>query len=122
MENEEFCESACESGQRVSRLKELVEEQNVPEVANIFKAVADVTRLKIAYALLLEKELCVCDAAEIIGSSSATASHHLRMLGKLGLAKHRKEGKQVYYSLDDDHVKALIDIAFTHQKEVMERE
>lgn len=57
------------------------------------------------------------DVARIVGSTTATASHHLRLLKNLGLAKYRKEGKLVYYSLDDDHVKQLIKVAFAHQKE-----
>lgn len=57
------------------------------------------------------------DVARIVGSTTATASHHLRLLKNLGLAKYRKEGKLVYYSLDDDHVKQFIKVAFAHQKE-----
>lgn len=78
---------------------------------------ADDTRMKIAYALCVEQELCVCDVANIIGSSVATASHHLRLLRNMGLAKYRKEGKLVFYSLDDDHVKQLILLAMVHSKE-----
>ena len=77
--------------------------------------------MKIAYALTLEEELCVCDVANIVGATTATASHHLRHLNNLGLAKYRKDGKLVYYSLDDDHVKQLIHIAFEHQEEVASR-
>ena len=86
------------------------------DVELIFKALADATRLKIAYALTLAKELCVCDVAHIIGSSSATASHHLRLLRNMKLAKIRREGKLVFYSLDDDHVRQLVYIAMIHAK------
>ena len=89
------------------------------EVAKIFKALSDDTRIKIAYVLSLEDELCVCDVANIVGATTATTSHHLRLLKNLGLAKYRKEGKLVYYSLDDDYVKQLIKVAFAHQKEVV---
>lgn len=82
-----------------------------------FKALADATRLKITYALMLEKELCVCDVATIIGCTVATASHHLRMLRDMGIAKHRKEGKLVFYSLKDDHVERLVALALVHAKE-----
>lgn len=94
-------------------------QQNPLEVAKIFKALSDDTRIKIAYALSLEDELCVCDVANIVGATTATTSHHLRLLENLGLAKYRKEGKLVYYSLDDDHVKQLIKVAFAYQKEVV---
>lgn len=80
----------------------------------LFKALADETRLKIAYALTLEEELCVCDVAAIIGSSNATASHHLRYLKEHHLAKSARKGKMVYYSLADDHILHLIQVAYEH--------
>ena len=86
-------------------------------VEEIFKALADPTRLKIAYALTIAEELCVYDVALIIDSSSATASHHLRLLYTMKLAKQRREGKLVFYSLDDDHVRQLVYIAMIHAKE-----
>ncbi|MNF11237.1 Cadmium resistance transcriptional regulatory protein CadC [compost metagenome] len=75
--------------------------------------------MKIAFSLCEEEELCVCDVANIIGSSMATASHHLRTIKQLGLAKHRKEGKMVFYSLEDDHVRQLVQLAVTHSKELI---
>lgn len=88
-------------------------------MAKMFKVLADETRMKIAYALCQEDEMCVCDVANIIGSSLATASHHLRTLKQLGLAKYRKEGKLVFYSLEDEHVRELVQIASAHSKEVV---
>lgn len=90
--------------------------------AQIFKALADETRLKIAYALTIKEELCVCDVGEIIGSSTATASHHLRFLRELSLAKSQRKGKQVYYSLADHHVNALVKIAYEHAIEEGEKD
>ncbi len=90
--------------------------------AQIFKALADETRLKIAYALTIKEELCVCDVGEIIGSSTATASHHLRFLRDLSLAKSQRKGKQVYYSLADHHVNALVKIAYEHAIEEGEKD
>ncbi len=87
------------------------------EVSKIFKALSDDTRVKIAYALTVEEELCVCDVANIIGSTTATASHHLRLLRNLGLAQYRKEGKLVYYSIQNVYFKNLIDVAFLQYKE-----
>ena len=75
-----------------------------------------IQRVKIAYVLSLEGELCVCDVANIIESSTATASHHLRLLKNLGIAKYRKEGKVVYYSLDDEHVKTACRKSFLVSK------
>ncbi|PSL28801.1 cadmium-sensing regulator CadC [Planomicrobium soli] len=90
---------------------------DMSQVANLFKALADETRLTIAYALTIEEEMCVCDIAAVIGSSTATASHHLRYLRDRGLAKSARKGKQVYYSLSDDHVHQLVKIAHEHAKE-----
>lgn len=93
---------------------------DLSKVAGFLKALADETRLKITYALTLEPALCVCDVAEIIGSSVATASHHLRYLKEHGLAKSHREGKMIYYSLADEHVFQIVTIAYEHSKEVDE--
>lgn len=122
MKHDDVCEVSCIDGEKVKRVKESISKQDTLSVAQIFKALADDTRIKIAYSLSEEDELCVCDVANIVGCTTATASHHLRLLRNLGLAKYRKEGKLVYYSLDDDHVKQLITIAFLHQKEVATNE
>ncbi|MFP5113869.1 ArsR/SmtB family transcription factor [Bacillaceae bacterium C204] len=122
MKHEDVCEVTCVDDEKVKRVKESVSKQNTIAVSQIFKALSDDTRIKIAYALSVEDELCVCDVANIVGSTTATASHHLRLLRNLGLAKYRKEGKLVFYSLDDDHVRQLIQIAFEHQKEVKSHE
>lgn len=122
MHENDVCEVTCIDDEKVIRVRTKLEGENTVDVAKIFKALADDTRVKITYALSLEDELCVCDVANIVGSSVATASHHLRTLKNLGIAKFRKKGKLVFYSLDDDHVRQLIQIAFTHQKEVAERD
>ncbi|ETI70254.1 ArsR/SmtB family transcription factor [Neobacillus vireti] len=122
MKHDDICEITCVDEEKVKRVKESVFQQNTMAVSQIFKALSDDTRIKIAYALSVEDELCVCDVANIVGSTTATASHHLRLLRNLGLAKYRKEGKLVFYALDDDHVKQLIQIAFEHQKEVASHE
>ena len=100
---------------KVNDIKPLIDD--VKDVEQIFKALADATRLKIAYALTLTEELCVADVARIINASTATASHHLRLLHNMKLAKYRKEGKNVFYALDDDHVRQLVYIAMVHAKE-----
>lgn len=109
------CDTFCFDAEKVNRIQPLMKDVNNVEL--IFKALSDPTRLKIAYALTLAKELCVCDVANIIGATSATASHHLRFLRDMKLAKHRKEGKLVFYSLDDDHVRQLVYIAIVHANE-----
>lgn len=109
------CETFCYNEELVNQIKPKM--NNVLGVEDIFKALADPTRLKIAYALTLSEELCVCDVANIIDSSSARASHHLRLLYTMKLAKQRREGKLIFYSLDDDHVRQLVYIAMIHAKE-----
>ena len=107
MSTKDQCEVTCYDEEKVTRLREVMKRENLEKTAQIFKALADETRMKIAYALYKEEELCVCDVANIIGATTATASHHLRLLRHMGLAKSRKEGKLVFYSLDDDHVSSL---------------
>jgi DNA-binding transcriptional ArsR family regulator len=121
MKEQDVCEINCIDNEKTAHVQQQLEKINIVDITKIFKALSDETRMKIAYALTLEDELCVCDVAHIVGATTATASHHLRHLKSLGLAKYRKEGKLVYYSLDDDHVKQLIHIAYTHQEDVSER-
>lgn len=107
----DICEIFCFNEEKVERLRREVE---VTEgLGTVFKALADDTRIKIVYALSRE-ELCVCDVASIIGSTVAAASHHLRFLKNIGLAKHRKQGKMVFYSLDDACVITIIEAALMH--------
>lgn len=109
------CDTYCYDEAVVNRVQPKIPEAEGVEL--IFKALADATRVKIAYALTLEDELCVCDIANIIGCSTATASHHLRLLRNMKLAKYRKKGKLVFYSLADDHVRQLVSIALVHANE-----
>jgi len=116
---QDCCEIFCYDEEKVKRLKGDLQQQDTLSVSKIFKALADDTRVKVAYVLSQEVELCVCDVANVVGCTMATASHHLRLLRNLGLAKYRKEGKLVFYSLDDDHVKQLIQVAFLHSREAV---
>ncbi|GGM27748.1 transcriptional regulator [Paraliobacillus quinghaiensis] len=117
-QTQDMCDIFCYDEEKVNRVGSLVEQENLRPVADIFKALADETRLKIAYSLVQEQELCVCDVANIINASTATTSHHLRHLRKLGIAKSRKEGKLVFYALEDEHVKTLVTTAVVHGREV----
>ncbi|MFC2947033.1 ArsR/SmtB family transcription factor [Virgibacillus sediminis] len=109
------CDTFLSDEEKVKQVKPRIAEVN--GVEQIFKALGDPTRLKITYALTLEDELCVCDIANILDCSTATASHHLRSLRERGIAKSRKVGKMVFYSLDDHHVRQLVEISMTHAKE-----
>ncbi|MET3683935.1 DNA-binding transcriptional ArsR family regulator [Alkalibacillus flavidus] len=95
-----------------------VHQTNTSSVSNLFKVLADPTRVKIAQALTIEDELCVCDVAAIMEVSVATASHHLRTLKQYGLTNVRKQGKISYYSLDDHHIVRLIQMAVEHEEKL----
>ncbi|MGP1908839.1 ArsR/SmtB family transcription factor [Metabacillus sp. JX24] len=118
MKMQDVCEVACVHSDKVERAKRKAEQRDTGSAVRIYKALADETRLKIVSALLDEGELCVCDAAAITGTTTATASHHLRLLKNSGLARFRKDGKLVYYSLEDEYVKQLVQLAFFHQEEM----
>ena len=85
-------------------------------LADVFKIFVDVTSLKILYALF-DSELCVCDIANELNMSQSAISHQLRTLKTAKLVKNRKEGKIVYYSLDDEHVKHIFDQGLIHVTE-----
>jgi len=112
------CEVYSFDEKKVNRVQGDLQTIDISSVAQLFKAIADENRAKIAYALCQEDELCVCDIANIIGATVANASHHLRTLHKQGVVKFRKEGKLVFYSLDDEHIRQLILIALEHMQEV----
>lgn len=95
----------------VEQLKPRVNE--LQGLAELFKALADETRSKLLYALSL-RELCVCDLAEILDTSQSNISHHLRYLRAARLVKSRREGRMVFYSLDDQHVEAIIKMGIEH--------
>lgn len=119
MKNQDTCEIFCYDEDKVNRVREKLSKNDFQDMAQIFKVLADHTRLKVAYALCDEDELCVCDVANIIGSTMATASHHLRLLRNMGIANYRKEGKLVFYSLGDEQLKQMIRLAIEHQREVV---
>lgn len=118
MSTKDACEIYLYDEEKVNRIQGKLQNVDIPRVSQLFKALADENRAKITYALCQAEELCVCDIANIIGSSVATASHHLRTLYKQGIVKYRKEGKLALYSLDDEHIKQLILIALSHNEEV----
>ncbi|WP_413382092.1 ArsR/SmtB family transcription factor [Alkalihalobacillus sp. 1P02AB] len=115
--NEDMCEVFCFDEEKVETVSNKMKQVELSPVAAIFKALSDPTRLKITYALTQEDELCVCDVANIIGATTATTSHHLRLLKNLGITKSRKEGKLVFYAIDDNHIKELVVTALIHSEE-----
>ncbi|WZL74387.1 metalloregulator ArsR/SmtB family transcription factor [Clostridiaceae bacterium 35-E11] len=98
----------------VNKVKEIMpQEEKLYDLAELFKVFGDTTRIKIICALF-EEEMCVCDIAALLGMNQSAISHQLRVLKQARLVKFRKEGKVVYYSLDDDHIKNIFDQGFMH--------
>lgn len=98
----------------IEKVKNLMpEEERLYDVADLFKVLGDSTRIKIICALF-ESEMCVCDIAALLNMSQSAVSHQLRVLKAARLVKFRKEGKVVYYSLDDEHVKMIFDLGLSH--------
>ncbi|EKF48594.1 putative transcriptional regulator [Thermosipho africanus H17ap60334] len=94
--------------------KNTPDEQTLNKLTELFKIMGDKTRMKILYALLQVGEMCVCDLSYVLGKSPSAISHQLRVLRQADLVKFRKEGKVVYYSLNDQHVKEILDVGYSH--------
>ena len=88
-------------------------EERLYDLAEVFKVFGDVTRIKILYALFAS-DMCVCDIAVSFNMTQSAISHQLRVLKQARLVRYRKEGKVVYYSLVDEHIKQIIDQGLTH--------
>ncbi len=114
---EDCCEVQCihEDKVKLARRERLAED-TVMALADIFKTLGDATRLRILSALM-QQELCVCDLAAVIDMSDSAVSHQLRVLRSQKLVKFRREGKVVYYSLADDHVRTLFAQGLEHVNE-----
>lgn len=95
---------------------ELPPDEILYDLAGLFKVFGDTTRIRILYALF-ESELCVNDMAQLLGLSQTAVSHQLRVLKNNKLVRFRKEGKIVFYSLDDDHVRSIIEMGMEHVEE-----
>ena len=93
--------------------KKMPQEEKLYDLAELFKVFGDTTRVKIISALF-EAEMCVCDIAELLSMTQSAISHQLRVLRQARLVKHRKEGKVVFYSLDDEHIKTIFNQGLQH--------
>ena len=109
------CECTVIHQEVIDKIK-LPEEELLYDLGDFFKILGDSTRIKILSALF-QSEMCVCDIAALLGMTQSAISHQLRVLKHGRLVKHRKEGKVVYYSLDDDHIKHIVDQGLTHISE-----
>ncbi len=93
--------------------------QNKPDImelerlSELFKILGDLTRIKILWSLD-NHEMCVCDIANVLNMTKSSVSHQLAVLRSAGIVKYRKAGKEVYYTLDDEHIKKLYEIGVEH--------
>ena len=94
-------------------IKNMPEEDTFNKLAEFFKILGDTTRVKILFALD-QNEMCVCDIANVLGMSKSSISHQLGTLRRSGIVKCRKSGKEVFYMLDDNHVKEVFEIGIEH--------
>jgi DNA-binding transcriptional ArsR family regulator len=93
--------------------QEIISERELDRLSLTYKVLGDPNRLKIVMALK-NVEMCVCDLAAFTGSSESAVSHQLRRLKDLALVKSRRDGKIVYYALDDEHVSGLLEVGLEH--------
>jgi DNA-binding transcriptional ArsR family regulator len=112
------CSSNVVHEEVVARVREEMPlEETLYDLAELFKVFGDTTRVKILYALFAA-EMCVCDIAALLNMSQSAISHQLRILKQARLVKFRRQGRVVYYSLDDEHVKQIFDQGLTHINEL----
>lgn len=115
---DDICEINIIHQDKVENQKKIMpDDELIYDLAEFFKVFADSTRMKIIYALMNE-ELCVCDIAAIVGTTQSAISHQLRILKQSKLVKYRKDGKIVYYSLDDEHIAEIVKKGSEHIEEL----
>ena len=113
----EVCQQYCPHWDKIENLEgEKLREEELKKLSSTFKVLGDPTRLKIINALARD-ELCVCDISELLDISQSAISHQLKKLRDLDLVKFRKEGREVYYSLSDQHIMQLFCQGLNHVRE-----
>ena len=115
MENKNlFCDCNIIHKEKVQKTKNNMPlDETCADVSNFFKVLGDSTRIKILFALD-NNEMCVCDIANVLGMTKSSISHQLSTLRLNNIVKCRRDGKEVYYSLDDDHVREVFEVATRH--------
>ena len=120
MENDkniELCADECVHEDVIKKVTEIMPDEDIVfDLAELFKVFGDSTRLKIL-CVLLESEMCVCDIAQVLSMTTSAISHQLKVLKQAHLVKYRREGKTVFYSLSDDHVRSILDQGLEHISE-----
>ena len=118
MKNEEICDCEIIHNDVVKAVREtLPKDEVICDLADFFKIFGDTTRVKILYALD-KSELCVCDISALLSMSVSAVSHQLRTLRESNLVRTKRQGKVIYYSLADDHVKSILECGIDHISEL----
>lgn len=115
------CEENCPHYNKIEKVKKVEpSREEITKLSEMFKIFADDTRLRIICEVL-NTELCVCDLCELLDLNQSTVSHQLQILRNTKLVKNRREGKQVFYSLQDEHVEKIMKMALEHMLEKEEK-
>lgn len=113
----EFCDCNVVHEEVVNKVKARIpNDQILSALGSLFKIIGDTTRVKILYSIS-ENELCVCDICALLNMSHSAISHQLRVLKNARIVKNRREGKNVFYSLDDEHINQIFNMGLTHINE-----
>ncbi len=113
-ENQYACSENCPHYNKIKEVKQKEPtREDILKLSNMFKLFADDTRLRII-CILIKEELCVCDLCEALNLNQSTVSHQLQLLRNSNLVKYRRDGKQIFYSLQDEHVERIISQALEH--------
>jgi DNA-binding transcriptional ArsR family regulator len=113
-----YCEAEIRHPELIEKARQnMPPEAELQDAGELLKVLADQTRLRLI-AALLEVELCVCDLAELLYISQSAVSHQLRVLRQSRLVRYRREGKNAYYSLNDEHIHGIVRIALQHVREM----
>ncbi len=94
-------------------LRKMPNEDTFNKLADLFKLIGDTTRCRILFALD-QNEMCVCDLANVLNMTKSSVSHQLAVLRRSGVVKCRRSGKEVYYTLDDEHIVKLFEVGLEH--------
>ena len=113
----ECCEATEVHEELLALVREkMPQEEALYDLSELFKVFGDSTRIRILF-VLFEAEVCVCDLARLLGMTQSAVSHQLRILKDAKLVKFRREGKSIFYTLDDDHVRAILSLGMEHLSE-----
>ena len=110
----EACDAERVDAEQLERVQSALPEASALDLAETFRLLSDPGRVRLIAALLEADELCVCDLSDATGLSQTACSHNLRLLRSSRLVRYRKQGRNVYYSLDDAHIRLLLDVGLQH--------